>query len=239
MATIKSVLQTRPFQPLFAGMEALLIEAEPIFNMIEDKRRKHDMNLDQGEWAKEKHLATASFLLGMSGLESFVMCLYEEYKSRSEDSLPDEIFRTKKRLDHLRGQGFEWWPLNEKLYFIIPICANSIVDPRKVLKRDRSDWQRLDEYIKIRNAIVHARPEEVAWVITMGEQGVHTVDDSDSRNHWPKTKSPKDVRNFNTRCARDARSSILWIKSVILDTLAERVPPRFMLDEQVKLIDRW
>lgn len=237
MKKINVVITTRPFQPLFAAMETLLNEAKPLHAEIMGANVTGPDDVDQQKWAREKHLATGSFIMGVLGIEAFVNCLWEEFKLRTPLDMPDEWFGRKGRITNLKERPFEKWKLQEKVYFIPTICSPGAKPPSDFFKKNARHWQRFDEVVEIRHRLAHARPVRADWVVTLGQDKLHTVDDSKRSNFWARTKIPKDIRSFNYECAQIGVDEVTWVRDSIMKFLADRIPSKYLHEEVIQIIE--
>ena len=237
MKKIHTVLTTRPFQPLFAAMETLLREAEPLHREIMNKKVTGPYDVDKTLWAREKHLATGSFIMGIMGIEAFVNCLWAEFPLRRPPDMPYEWFGGKGRIASLKERPFERWKLQEKVFFIPSICCSTAKPPKDFFKKNSRHWQRFDEVVAIRHRLAHARPVWTDWKITLGQDKLHTVDDSKRSNFWARTEIPKDIRGFNYGCAQIGFEEVTWVRDSIMTFLVDRVPSKYLHEEVLQILE--
>lgn len=240
MATKKKfVIQRRPFQLMFLGMNQYLEESKPLYKKISETDIASIDNESvasyQALYNKEKVLSISSFLLGMNALESFANCLYDELKYKESNELADIYFGSHRRIKDFKLRSYYKWILKEKLYFLPSLILVEGKLPPNYIDKESLNWKKLEEIIDIRNEIVHLKPRKLKGTVERKDNGEIIMKNSDKDSEWRITQIPKDSNHFDSRQAEKTVTIILHWKNEILKLLGAVVPKDFLTGKKMEV----
>jgi hypothetical protein len=191
--SVKGILHTRPFQPLFRAADDLLKLAFPYFKRIEKRKREYEKTQEISipssvVWQMEKSLCIASFMAKYAGLEALVNCIHSDFKIRNLVDLPEDYFigPIRKQKSKMTKKTFTMWHLASRVFMIIPICSSPITDPRTIIDIDCKEWSKFLEIIDIRHSFIHAEEAKIQYEITKSDNPkISIVDDKALVNYCP------------------------------------------------------
>jgi len=244
VATKRTILRTRPFQPFFLAAKDLLNLAYPYFQQIERSREHYNRTKEiipiQGNiWQLEKSLSVGSFLAKYAGLEAFANCIYDEFGQRKIEDIPGyyfDVFPTDLHKKLIK-KDFKKWYLGTRVYFVITFCTDSVIPPKTVFDNLCLEWKKFEETIAIRHSFNHPRKEEIKMEITYAGYKQWLVNDENPNNFWPLTKVHKDHRALNYQAATDLNTVLDWVINKLRNAMPNKLNDNFMTQENMQLLD--
>lgn len=243
--TKKVIIKTRPFQQLLQGADDLLGLAKPYYDKIEQNRRLNEGRkelklLEQDVWQTEKSLSIGSFMMKYAGLEALANCTYTDFQLRKLESLPDKylVRMPKKARKELTNKAFAYWPLRNRVFLLVPLCSDPVVDPNRVFDTESSEWSRFEETVQIRNSFAHPASIEVKSTWTRKEPKIYIDNDDYPSNFWPRTKTPKNHRILNYEIALTLNGVIDWVVGRLRQALPAKLNEDYMTKEEGTELDK-
>ena len=242
MTTKSTTLRTRPFQPFFLAANDLLNLALPYYQQIEQDRQRFKETgivkpLPKGVWQLDKSLSIGSFVIKYMGLEAFVNCVHRDFRVRSADDLPVDYFigplQTQRKQILTKEYGKLYLPT--RVFLVIPLCSEPIVDPRIVFDVTGSEWAKFIETVKIRHSFNHAEETEVHYKVTRAGPKLWLANDENPENFWTLTGTHRDHRILNFQSASQLNSIIDWVVSKIRAALPEQLNDTYMSQENMQI----
>lgn len=220
----------RPFQSLFYSMEYYYNESKGLYEKIHAQDPSRPQEFDQHLWMKEKAAARAAFIMGMAAIEAFANNILRDFAVRGKKDLPESLLnKLQKKYD------VNFWRLPDKIYFLPTLCNSQLTPPAFYFKRDSKEFQLFEELVKIRNGIMHGRPEPFLALINLKPNKLLEANDNFPENFWTISNIPKDFTSFNHECAKTAHDNIKWVRDSLLDFL-EKVDIKYFNEEKIELI---
>lgn len=220
----------RPFQSLFYSMDHYFNESREFYQKVQAQNHTKPLEFDQDLWMKEKSASRASFIMGLAGIEAFTNNVLKDYSKRNKEDLPEAILSK-----YQKSTDVGRWRLIDKVYFLPTLCNDIFNPPAIYFKRDSRAFKLFEELVKIRNSIVHGRPEPFMVLFRLKPNKVHEMNDSFINNFWPLSKIPKDFSSFNYECAKTAYENIKCVRDSLVKFL-DKVDDKYMKEEKIKLI---
>jgi hypothetical protein len=220
----------RPFQSLFYSMEYYFKESKELYDKIHAQDPARPQDFDQHLWMKEKAAARAAFIMGMAAIEAFANNILRDFAVRGKKDLPESLLnKLQKKYD------VNFWRLPDKTYFLPTLCNSQLIPPAFYFKRDSKEFQLFEEIVKIRNGIMHGRPEPFLVLIKFKPSELHEVNDNFPENFWFLSNIPKDFTSFNHQCASIAYDNIKWVRESLISFI-EKVDEKYLKEEKIELI---
>lgn len=242
MDTKKAILNTRPFQALFRAGEDLLRLALPYHQEIENSKslyRNTDIvaPVDSDVWQLDKSLSIGSFMAMYAGLEAMVNCAFSDFKCREVNDLLDDYFIgiLSKQRAKLERKEFIRWHLATRVFMLIPLCSNPIVDPRTIFDISSTEWNKFVEIIQVRHSFSHASGQKIQQEITKVGPKEWIANDDIPENFWPLTRAPRDHRILNYQTAFELNSIIVWVVDTLRCALPNQLDNKYGLQEIMKI----
>jgi hypothetical protein len=97
METKKTIFHTRPFQTLFRTADDLLQLALPNYEEIQSNHARYKINknvepVSADVWHIEKSLSIGSFMAKYAGIEAFINCIHDDFRTKHPKELPVAYF---------------------------------------------------------------------------------------------------------------------------------------------------
>lgn len=220
----------RPFQSLFYSMEYYYNESMELYQNIHAQDPSKPQEFDQRLWMQEKAVARACFIMGMAAIEAFANNILRDFAVRGKEEVPESLLNKSQKKKEI-----DYWRLTNKVYFLPTLCNSQLTPPAFYFKRDSTQFQLFEELVKIRNGIMHGRPEPFLALLKLKPNQVHEMDDSFVENFWPLSKIAKDFTSFNFVSAGIAYNNIKWVRESLIGFL-EKVDEEYMNEEKIELI---
>lgn len=237
------ILGGRPFQPFLLAADDLLQLAYPYFKKIEESRKNYEKTgevnfKDRNAWQLDKSLSIGSFMAKYAGLEAFINCAYNEFKINSVEDIPVSYFIgvLKKQRNGLVKKNFYQWHLGSRVYFIAPLCVESMFNPSKIFDITNRKWNKFLEIIEIRNSFNHAKNTGAYTELTSAGPMQWMANDDFPENYWPLTKVYREHRTFNYQAAKDIGEIIDWIINKLRNFIPDLLNEEFMTKEKVEIL---
>ena len=219
----------RPFQGLFSSMEHHYKQACVLYEKLHAQDFSDPLKFDQDLWNSEKAAARSSFIMVMAAIEAFVNNVYSDFGSRKKEDLSVTLLN-----ESQKKRSFEFWKLQDKVYFLPTMCNTLLNPPAFYFKRDSNDFKLFEELVEIRNSIMHGRPYPFLIRIELKPNKIHELYDGFPENFWPISKIPKDFTSFNFDCTKTACNNILWLKNSLTEFL-DKVNEKYFIEEKIEL----
>ncbi len=230
--------QEKPFIFLLQDAKVFLGLAKPLYEL----RKSHDPEqgeFDRNVWHQEKSFSRACFIMSIAGLEAFCNSIYEYYGSWTNEKFPEEFLKKSYRPKGmkrkiLKKSSLPWWPLFEKVLFLVSMCSPEVVNPTRIFDPECNEMLLLLEYIEIRNSLVHGkiikRRLEVTTQSVAGDDGQATsyIEDDFPQNFWPISKVPKFAMGLDYEHASANRELVMFLITQLMSKLSGIVPQDFL-----------
>jgi hypothetical protein len=222
----------RPFQSLFFAMELYYSKSQELYKKIQFQVLDNPATCDQQLWMEEKAISRDCLVMGMAALEAFANNLIRDFIKRNKENLDPGILNKNQK-----NNPIDRWSLSDKIYFLPTLCNSSMLTPELFFNPLSADFRCFIELIKIRNGIVHGRPEASLMLMTINPNRMHELDDDFSENCWPISKIPRDLTIFNGECAKIAYINMAWVKDSLIKYI-EKLDEKYLKEEKINIVSR-